>query len=111
MTFGTNLESRQLGTKAIIKVTDIFFKDDEINKIALVAPDAKLNIIKDYQVVEKKVVNVPDYVLGLAKCMNPQCITNNEEMLPKFEVTQKKPVALKCEYCEKITDSQHLEII
>lgn len=111
VTFGTNLESRQLGTKAIIKVTDIFFKDDEINKIALVAPDAKLNIIKDYQVVEKKVVNVPDYVLGLAKCMNPQCITNNEEMLPKFEVTQKKPVALKCEYCEKITDSQHLEII
>lgn len=111
VTFGTNLESRQLGTKAIIKVTDIFFKDDEINKIALVAPDAKLNIIKDYQVVEKKVVNVPDNVLGLAKCMNPQCITNNEEMLPKFEVTQKKPVALKCEYCEKITDSQHLEII
>lgn len=111
VTFGTNLESRQLGTKAIIKVTDIFFKDDEINKIALVAPDAKLNIIKDYQVVEKKVVNIPDYVLGLAKCMNPQCITNNEEMLPKFEVTQKKPVALKCEYCEKITDSQHLEII
>ena len=111
VTFGTNLESRQLGTKAIIKVTDIFFKDDEINKIALVAPDAKLNIIKDYQVVEKKVVNVPDYVVGLAKCMNPQCITNNEEMLPRFEVSQKKPVALKCEYCEKITDSQHLEII
>ncbi|MEA1876282.1 MAG: aspartate carbamoyltransferase regulatory subunit [Bacteroidota bacterium] len=111
VTFGTNLESRQLGTKAIIKVTDIFFKDDEINKIALVAPDAKLNIIKDYYVVEKKVVNVPDNVLGLAKCMNPQCITNNEEMLPRFEVTQKKPVALKCEYCEKITDSQHLEII
>jgi len=111
VTFGTNLESRQLGTKAIIKVTDIFFKDDEINKIALVAPDAKLNIIKDYQVVEKKLVNVPDYIVGLAKCMNPQCITNNEEMLPRFEVSQKKPVALKCEYCEKITDSQHLEII
>jgi len=111
VTFGTNFESRQLGTKAIIKVSDIFFKDDEINKIALVAPDAKLNIIKDYLVVEKKLVNVPDSVIGLAKCMNPQCITNNEEMLTRFEVIQKKPVALKCEYCEKITDSQHLEII
>ena len=111
VTFGTNLESNQLNTKAIIKVTGIFFKDDEINKIALVAPDAKLNIIKDYQVVEKKVVNVPESVVGLAKCMNPQCISNNEDMLTRFEVTQKKPVALKCEYCEKITDSQHLEII
>jgi len=111
VTFGTNLSSRQLGTKAIIKVTDIFFKDDEIDKIALVAPEAKLNIIKNYQVVEKKVVNVPDQIIGLAKCMNPKCITNNEEMLPKFKVSRKKPVALKCEYCEKITDSQHLEII
>ena len=110
VTFGTNLESKQLGTKAIIKVADIFFEDIEINKIALVAPDAKLNIIKDYKVVEKKVVNVPDAIIGLAKCMNPKCITNNEEMLPKFEIIQKKPVALKCEYCEKITDSANLEI-
>lgn len=111
VTFGTNLESKLLGTKAIIKVADIFFEDIEINKIALVAPDAKLNIIKDYKVVEKKVVNVPDTIIGLAKCMNPKCITNNEEMLAKFEIIQKKPVALKCEYCEKITDSANLEII
>lgn len=111
VTFGTNLESKLLGTKAIIKVADIFFEDVEINKIALVAPDAKLNIIKNYKVVEKKVVNVPDSIIGLAKCMNPKCITNNEEMLPKFQIARKKPVALKCEYCEKITDSANLEII
>lgn len=111
VTFGTNLESKQLGTKAIIKVADIFFKDVEINKIALVAPDAKLNIIRNYRVVEKKELHVPESIIGLAKCMNPKCITNNEEMVPRFEVTQKKPVALKCEYCEKITDNKNLEII
>jgi aspartate carbamoyltransferase regulatory subunit len=109
VTFGTNLESKQLGTKAIIKVAEIFFKDEEINKIALVAPDAKLNVIKDYQVIEKKIVHVPDTIVGLAKCMNPKCITNNEEMPGRFVVVRKKPVSLKCCYCEKITDSEHIE--
>ncbi len=111
ITFGSNLESKQLGKKAIIKVANIFFRDDEINKIALVAPDAKLNIIKDYQVVEKKLVSVPDTVIGIAKCMNPKCISNNEEMLTRFEVVNKKPIALKCEYCEKITDYDNLVIL
>jgi len=109
--FGSNFESKQLGKKAIIKVTNIFFKDDEINKIALVAPDAKLNIIKNYQVIEKKLVNVPDEIIGIAKCMNPKCITNNEVMTTRFEVVGKKPLAIKCNYCEKITDQQNLEIL
>ena len=111
VTFGANLESKRLGKKAIIKVSDIFFKDKEINKIALVAPDAKLNVIENYQVVEKKEVRVPKYINGIAKCMNPKCITNNEEMATRFTVVVKKPVELKCDYCEKITDSKHLEIL
>ena len=64
VTFGFNLESKKLGKKAIIKVADIYFKDEEINKISLVAPDAKLNIIRDYEVVEKRVVTVPDEITG-----------------------------------------------
>lgn len=111
VTFGSNLESKRLGKKAIIKVAGIFFKDEEINKISLVAPDAKLNIIQNYQVVEKKVVIVPDEIIAIAKCMNPKCITNNETMITRFEIVAKKPVELKCEYCEKITDSIHLEIL
>jgi aspartate carbamoyltransferase regulatory subunit len=111
VTFGFNLESQKLGKKAIIKVADIFFKDEDLNKISLVAPDAKLNIIRDYEVVEKKVVSVPNEIAGIAKCMNPKCITNHEQMVTSFEVVNKKPVALKCRYCEKITDHDHLEII
>ena len=111
VTFGFNLESKKLGKKAIIKVADIFFKDEDMNKISLVAPDAKLNIIRDYEVIEKKVVSVPDTISGIAKCMNPKCITNHEQMTTSFEVVNKVPVALKCRYCEKITDQEHLEIL
>jgi len=111
ITFGTNLESKKLERKAIIKIADMFFKDDDINRIALIAPDAKLNIIRDYEVVEKKVVVVPDTIIGIAKCMNPKCITNFEQVTTRFRVVSKKNVALKCHYCEKITNQENLEII
>ncbi len=111
ITFGTNLESRRLGHKAIIKIADTFFADSDINKIALVAPDAKLNIIKNYSVAEKKMVSLPDEIKGIVKCMNPQCITNHESITTRFTVISKTDVKLKCHYCEKITDQQHFEII
>lgn len=111
ITFGTNLKSEQQGHKAIIKVAKMYFEDDDINKIALVAPSAKLNIIKDYQVVEKKTVEIPENIVGIAKCFNPKCITNNEEMITKFSLVEKEPLALKCQYCEKITNEEHLEVI
>jgi len=110
MTFGSNFESKRLGLKAIIKLANVFFKDEDINKIALVAPEAKLNIIKDYHVVEKKIVEVPDKVNGIAKCGNPKCITNHEGIVTRFTVVSKKKVAIKCHYCEKITDSEHMKI-
>jgi len=111
ITFGTNLESKKLGTKAIIKISDKFFADDDINRIALVAPDAKLNIIRDYEVVEKKVVVVPDAITGIAKCMNPKCITNSEKVTTRFRVISRKNVSLKCHYCEKITNQENMQII
>ncbi len=111
ITFGTNLESKRLGRKAIIKISGIFFEDEDINRIALVAPEAKLNIIRDYEVVEKRVVKVPDTIIGIAKCMNPKCITNFEQVTTRFRVVSKKIVALKCHYCEKITNQENLHII
>jgi aspartate carbamoyltransferase regulatory subunit len=111
ITFGTNLESKTDGKKAIIKIAGVFFENADINRIALVAPKAKLNIIKDYEVIEKKVVEVPDTINSIAKCMNPKCITNFEKVPTRFKVVSKKPLALKCHYCEKITDQERLEII
>jgi aspartate carbamoyltransferase regulatory subunit len=110
ITFGTNLESEKLGTKAIIKVTGKFFEDEEINKIALIAPFAKLNIINNYVVIEKKEVEIPNQITGIVRCFNPRCITNHEPITTRFTVTSKSPIALKCHYCEKITDQEHLQI-
>lgn len=110
ITFGTNLDSGKLGTKAIIKVSDKFFEDDEINKIALIAPNAKLNIIRDYEVTEKKVVETPDLIIGIVKCFNPKCITNHEKITTNFKVVSKTPLALKCKYCEKITTGEQVVI-
>lgn len=110
ITFGANFESDKLGSKAIIKVSDVFFEGDEINKISLIARNAKLNIIKEYQVVEKRVVEVPDIVIGIVKCFNPKCITNNEEITTRFKVISKNPLDLKCMYCEKLTHEHQIVI-
>ena len=59
VTFGNNLDSKAMGRKAIIKIANRYFADEEVNKIALVAPYAKLNTIRDYKVIEKRVVETP----------------------------------------------------
>jgi aspartate carbamoyltransferase regulatory subunit len=108
VTFGNNLDSGLMGFKAIIKVANRFFEDEEVNKIALVAPHAKLNIIRDYEVVEKRVVEIPKEIRGIVHCFNPKCITNAENILTKFEVISDKPIAMKCFYCEKITNENEM---
>ncbi len=111
VTFGNNLDSKAMGNKAIIKIANRYFKDEEINKISLVAPRAKLNIIKNYEVIEKRVVEIPKQVNGIVRCFNPKCITNSEKISTKFQVISDKPLELKCHYCEKITNENHITVI
>lgn len=101
--FGSNLESKKYGKKGIIKVKNKYFENDEINKIALVAPQATLIVIKDFNVIEKRDVEIPDYIDEIVKCFNPNCITNIENVKTKFRVVSKKDVILHCHYCEKNT--------
>ena len=111
ITIGNNLGSGKQVKKGIIKLSRVFFEDYEINKIALVAPCAKLNIIRNYEVVEKKVVELPEVIVGIAKCVNPKCITNNEDVITRFTVSSEPEVQLKCHYCEKITEQENIEIL
>ncbi len=112
ITFGTNLDSKLLGKKAIIKIADTYFRDDEINKIALIAPQAKINIINNFEVVEKRVLSVPQTIKGIVKCMNPMCITNHQPVATLFTTLATDPeIQLLCHYCEKITDNKNLKII
>ncbi len=111
ITFGTNFFSKRMGKKALIKIEGVFFRQDEINKIALVAPNAKLNIIKNYIVTEKLPVTLPERVSGIIKCYNPNCITNYERMITLFHVIGNAPVMLRCHYCEKVMTEEHFIFI
>ncbi len=111
MTIGNNLESKKLGKKGIIKVADRFFTDEEISRLSVVSPNVKLNIIRDYEVVEKKQVIMPEELKGIVKCANPKCITNNEPMTAIFHVIDKESGILKCHYCEKEQSKEAIKLI
>ena len=100
VTIGVNLDSKHMGKKGIIKVADTFFSQETLNRIALISPQAKVNIIHDYCVTEKRLVSLPDTLIDLVKCNNPKCITNNEPMKTLFHVVDRNPVTLCCHYCE-----------
>lgn len=109
---GTNLESKKFVKKGIIKVREKFFKKSDINKIALIAPSATLIEIKNYKVTYKKQVKIPGNISGSVKCVNPNCITNHENISSKFNVlVNDKDIKLQCSYCEKITDRNNMEFI
>ena len=98
---GYNLKSGKMGDKSIVKIANKFFSDAELNQLSVIAPNVTLCIIRDYEVVEKKCVTLPDEVAGIVKCANPKCITNNEPMLPRFRVVDREKGILQCQYCEK----------
>ena len=107
ITIGINLNSKQNGKKGIIKIADKFFEDEELNKLALLAPEATVNVIRDFKVVEKKKVELPKEITGIAKCMNPKCVTNHQPITTKFTVNVKgNETSLLCHYCEKISDTK-----
>ena len=111
ITIGNNFISKKLGAKGIIKVADRFFSDEEISRLSIVAPNVQLNIIRDYEVVEKKQVIMPDIVKGIVKCGNPKCITNNEPMATIFHVLSKENCVLKCHYCEKEQNKETIKLL
>lgn len=98
---GKNLASKKMGRKGIIKVAARFFSDAEISRLAVVCPHIRLCEIRDYEVVAKKEVTLPDVLTNVARCYNPVCITNNEPMHTIFHVVDKERGVLKCRYCGK----------
>ncbi len=111
ITIGNNFESKKLGKKGIIKIAGRFFTDEEISRLSVVASNVRLNIIQNYEVVEKKEVTMPDELKGIVRCNNPKCITNHEPMRTWFHVTNKKQGILKCHYCEKEQPIDNVKLI
>ncbi len=111
ITVGYNLRSKKMGHKSIIKIAGKFFSDDEINQLAVVSPNVTLSVIRDYEVVEKKEVVLPDELRGIVKCANPKCITNNEPMKTLFHVISGEKAMLRCHYCNKEISLEHVKLI
>ena len=111
VSIATNLQSKSIGKKGIVKVGGKSLTQEEVNKIAIVAPNATVNIIKNYNVKEKIKVKSPDVVDNVVKCSNPLCITNNEQVSTKFYLVKKDPLKLKCHYCERNMGKEDIEII
>jgi len=96
-----NVKSKT-GKKDIVKIENRELDPHEVDKIALIAPKATINIIRDYEVAEKHRVNISDEVVGIVKCSNPTCISNSREPVKsRFIVIKKDPLRIKCYYCER----------
>lgn len=111
VTIGYNYPSNKISRKGIIKVSDKFFTDEEISRLSVVAPNVVMNVIHNYEVVEKKRVETPDELRGIVKCNNPKCITNNEPMQTVFNVVDKAHGILKCHYCDKEQHIENVELV
>ena len=108
ITIGINLSSKIHGQKGIIKIADRFFEDKELNILALIAPNATVNVIRDFKVVEKKKLSIPKEVISVVKCRNPKCVTNHQPIKTWFTTAhENEEITLKCHYCEKNTSIKH----
>jgi len=99
-----HVPSKKEGWKDIVKIEDRELDPKELDRIALISPNATINIIRDYNVAEKFIVEVPNVIKGIMRCSNPGCITNKDEPVePEFVVESKKPITLRCIYCDRVT--------
>ena len=109
ITIALNVPSGKFKKKDIIKVENKFLKDDDTNKLAVIVPNATINIIKNYKLVEKRRVALPNEVDRIFRCSNPDCITNSTEHIESvMDVIDKKGRVLKCRYCSRVLDVNQL---
>ena len=110
VTIGINFSSKKFGTKDIIKIEGRELTPAVVNSVALVAPDANVIIIRDFKVVKKSLVKIPDQIKASVKCGNPKCITNAERMSTHFKTVSRNPVKLRCAYCERVFNIDELKV-
>ena len=105
-----NLDSQKIGKKGVIKIDNRFLTQDEVNKIAILAPNATVSIIKNYVIQEKIKVKIPSELEGIINCSNPTCITNKEKTSSHFKVIREDPLEVKCFYCERVYGKDEFEL-
>lgn len=107
VTIAMNVPSKRFKSKDIVKIEGRELKPQEVHKIALLAPHATINIIRDYRVTRKDEVRLPKEIDDIIKCANPACISNsNEPVRARFYVDSEEPLLLKCHYCGHIMEKK-----
>lgn len=102
-----NVVSHKLGLKDIVKVEGRELLEEEVHKIALIAPKATINIVRDYEVISKLKVKIPEKLVNVVRCDNPSCITNSREPIkPIFHVISRNPLLIQCHYCRRIMNKE-----
>ena len=111
VTVAMNVSSSEIGRKDILKIENRELDAKELNQVALIAPKATINIIRDFEPVKKDKVGLPDKITSILKCTNPKCITNyeNEPITSIFNVIQTHPPVVRCHYCEKLIKTEDIE--
>ncbi len=100
-----NVPSKQLGRKDIVKIEGRALAQREVDRIALIAPKATINLIQDFKVTKKEGVRLPSKIIGMIKCVNPSCISNGREPVPhSFLVESAEPLRLRCYYCSRTVE-------
>lgn len=98
---GIQLASSKMGRKDIVKLEGVELGPAEVARLAVFGPQATVSVIRDYEVVKKLRVEMPDTIAGILRCPNPNCITNHEKMETRFDVGSRRPVQVRCRYCER----------
>jgi aspartate carbamoyltransferase regulatory subunit len=107
ITIAMNVPSKHFKRKDIVKIEGRELNPQEVHKIALLAPYATINIIRNYRVMDKQRVKLPDLIENIIECTNPACISNsNEPVKAKFYVEKEDPLLLKCHYCGCIIEKR-----
>ena len=111
ITIGANLSSHKMTSKGIIKISDKFLTTDECRRLSVVAPNIVMSTIRDYSVVDKKTIKLPDTIRGTVRCGNPKCITNHEPMETVFDVVNREKCILRCRYCNKDVSQEEIKLV
>ena len=102
VTVGFNLPSKTQGSKDIIKITGVWLDDNAANRLALFAPEAVVNTIDHFKVINKRRLTLPDEIGEVFRCPNTNCASHGEPVKSRFYVRkQSGQTKLKCHYCEK----------
>ncbi|MBL7635705.1 aspartate carbamoyltransferase regulatory subunit [Atlantibacter hermannii] len=102
ITIGLNLPSGEMCRKDLIKIENTFLTDEQVNQLALYAPEATVNRIDNYEVVGKSRPSLPERIEKVLICPNSNCISRVEPVASSFSVKKRvEDIALKCKYCEK----------